>query len=163
MQTKRWTWQPSEYPDLLRIIETDEFRWSKLEDAGDYHKGIVFVVCAAISMAREAVSSISESELNPNNNGALEILEDWIDDQSEKNFDRVSEILYAKDNNDEFITELSAPVWWALRCATSHPDGCGEIDWAMEALLEEAEKFGVNKEQLSEAGRKGLITRMSGA
>ncbi|NVJ62431.1 MAG: hypothetical protein HWE27_18730 [Gammaproteobacteria bacterium] len=159
MNSNRWTWRPTEYPEVVEVVNSKPFDWRRLDSAGGYNKGIVFTVCAGLSMVREAKQACAKFESGKDDDVALSAIDNWIDCASEENLDKIQEIAYTEENG-EVVAELSHSIWWLLRSAMAHPDGCGEIEWAFESVYEELEKFGLSYEWLANSAIKGLMARM---
>jgi hypothetical protein len=159
MNAKLWTWSPIEYPDVAKAINSEEFHWSELEGAGGYHKGIAFIVCAGKSMLQEARNSSKDLEFEKDDELALDILEDWLIDSSEANFERISSVLN-DEKDEELVAHTSELVWWLLRSALAHPDGCGEIDWAFGSVYDGLVEKGFTYEELGRFGKMGVASRM---
>jgi hypothetical protein len=162
MASKKWTWRPSEYPKLVKIIESDKLDWYKIEAAGGYQSGITLLACSVLSIVREAIAEKSISSIKSikdNDLKALALVDLWIDKPSDNHFDKICETLFATVDNDVALVELSPVVWWALRCSASHPEGGGETHWALEAFLEEMTVLGFTHDWLAAACRKGILSR----
>lgn len=159
MKSEKWIWKPTDYPGVVKVINSAPFDWRKLESAGGYNKGITFIVCAGLSMVRNVKEASATLDCGRDDEIALNALEEWIDYSSEESFDKIREIAYAEENGKN-IANLSHSVWWLLRSALAHPDGCGEIEWAFESVYEELEKSGFSHERLADSAIKGLIARM---
>ncbi len=159
----RWSWEPQEQPKIVELLNkpTRGRGWcDRLDEANGHVTGKVLTVCAALSIARESVSTKPALQAVRDDLAALALLDEWIDDPSDERFERICRMIFGDRDEPDAAAELSHAVWWALRCATAHPDGCGESAWALEALCDSMVELGSTEEWLQTTGLLGVRSRM---
>ena len=149
MNFARWNWEPCVLPGLVEFLATppeDPTVWRGYLERLPGTDGKVLAVCVALEVVRELRASLEEVPTGVDDERALSVLSRWIDDPVGERFDTLAALLF-KDHEDgtERGSTLSGVVWWALRCATVHPDGAGELEWALDSFCMHVGECGLSE------------------
>ncbi|WP_431689045.1 hypothetical protein [Hahella sp. NBU794] len=163
LMPKRWVWDPKENPKIVELIDSNDesVNWcDALDRAKNCSIGITLAVCASLSIVKRVIACSDGLDSFPGDEYAIKVLEAWIDEPTEKNFSLVFSLLYGDEDIDQGAQNISPYTKGALRCAISHPDGCGEITWALESFCEDLVGIGYDPAWIREVGLRGVKARM---
>lgn len=154
----RWTWAASLHPHIAAAIAqpAKNLEWcDRLEGAADAVVGKLLCVFAARAVARVVLSEVN---VTPAANEAIDLLDRWIDDPTDERFDRICSLIFG-DSPPEF--DAHGVVWWSLRTATSSV-GNFEAASALASTCRAAEGAGFRPEQLRSVAERELAARSVG-
>lgn len=108
--------------------------------------------CAALAIA----GGVTRGHKDPAASESLALLGEWIDDPTEKRFDRICGATFGPGERPELGPH--GVVWLALRTATSSV-GNGEAEWALGAVCGAAARAGFGPEVVRGWAEREVLAR----